>query len=127
LETSTSSLQEFASWVAIVGTSLLAAYFFAFLVFQSLNRGRQTVSWFTAIMERHFAATIAVPLSAVTAACVVILFGATSGGNLTFSLLGFKFEGASGPITLWLVCFLAMIFAVRLLWNSGKSESKETK
>ncbi len=30
---------------------------------------------------------------------------------------GFKFRGASGPVVLWIFCFLAVIFGVYLLWD----------
>lgn len=69
-------------------------------------------------MDEHFAATLGIPLSAITAACLVFLLKSTT-GPIEFEFMGFKFRGASGPIVLWVVCFLAMIFGLWLLWDKG--------
>ena len=109
-------LRTVAGWTAIIGTSLLAGYFFAFLVYHSLWHTSSADSWFVAVIEKHYAATIAVPLSAISALCVVLVLKATT-GPIEFEALGFKFRGASGPLVFWLICFLPMIWAVWLLWN----------
>jgi hypothetical protein len=61
-------------------------------------------SGFLSVIEKHFAATIGVPLSAISAACIILLLGATTGGSLEFTFLGQRFSGVSGPVTLWAVC-----------------------
>ena len=45
-----------------------------------------------------------------------------------FSFLGFEFEGASGPVVLWVLCFLAQMFGIWLLWNRSEPRraSRET-
>lgn len=112
------TLREVATWAMIVGTALLAAYFFGFLVYHTLKKTSADGSWFLTVIQKHFAATIAVPLSAISAACIVLLLRATTGGELSFTFLSLEFSGVSGPVTLWVLCFLAMILAVRLLWRS---------
>jgi hypothetical protein len=117
------TLREVASWIAILGTCALAAFFFGFLVFHSLKRTSSENSWFLTVIQKHFAATIAVPLSAISSACIVLLLGTTLGGDLSFKLLVFgEFKGASGPVTLWLLCFVAMILAVKLLWRADEKD-----
>lgn len=66
------------------------------------------------IALNHFAATVGLPSAALAALCVVFLESTT--GRIEFEGLGFKFKGASGPIVLWVVCFLAIAAAIKLLW-----------
>ncbi len=67
-------------------------------------------------LKQQYGATIGMPMSAIAAFCIVTLLRATS-GPIEFEALGFKFRGASGPIVMWFVCFLSMIFAMWLLWQ----------
>jgi hypothetical protein len=111
-------LRKLASWLAILGTWVFAAYFFGFLIYHSLWPTSSANSWFIRVLERHYAASIGLPLSAISAACIVLLLKATA-GPIEFEALGFKFRGASGPVVLWIFCFLAMILGLRLLWPLG--------
>ena len=43
---------------------------------------------------------------------LVVFFIRSSRGSLEFSLLGLKFKGPSGPITLWILTFLALVLAL---------------
>jgi hypothetical protein len=85
-------LQDGASCVAIIGTWALAAFFFGFLIFHSLKHTSAGGSWFLEVIQKHFAATIAVPLSAISSACIVLLLGATSGGDLSRISLRTKYN-----------------------------------
>ena len=58
-----------------------------------------------------------VPLAALMALCVVIILEWTT-GQIKLKVLGFELEGASGPILLWVCCFLAIVAAVRAFWVS---------
>ena len=64
------------------------------------------------------AATIGVGISAITAFCLVASLE-ISRGPIEFEALGFKFKRASGPVVLWVFCFLVMIHGVWLLWDKG--------
>jgi hypothetical protein len=108
-------LRKIASWAAILGTWGLGAYFFGWLIYHSLWHTSSSNSWFVAVIEKQYAATIGIPLSAISSACLVLLLRATA-GPIEFEGLGFKFRGASGPAVLWIFCFLAMILALKLLW-----------
>lgn len=105
-----------ATRIAVAGTWGLSAFFSIFLGYHSVVRTTTEGSWLLEVVEQHFAATIGIPLSAVSAACIVIILESTS-GPIRFEALGFKFSGASGPVVLWLFCFLAMILALKLLWT----------
>ena len=56
-------------------------------------------------------------MSAISAFCLVALLE-ISRGPIEFEVMVFKFKGASGPVVLWVFCFLAIIFAVNLLWDN---------
>ena len=64
---------------------------------------------------RHTAASVGLPLAALAALCIVILLEIYS-GDIEFEGFGFKFKGASGPVILWVICFLSMVAAIRTLW-----------
>src|SRR6266705_2339715 len=92
--TSDAALRSVASWLAILGTWALAAYFFGFLIYHSLWPTSSSNSWFIRVIELHYAATIGLPLSAISSACIILLLRVTA-GPIEFEALGFKFRGAS--------------------------------
>ncbi len=106
------------TWVAVIGTTAWTGYFFAFLVYQSLFGTSSSDNWFLQMLQNHPAATIGVGISAISAFCLVAVLE-VSRGPIEFEVLGFKFRGASGPVILWVLCFLGMIFGVWLLWDKG--------
>ncbi|HKE94355.1 MAG TPA: hypothetical protein VKB34_08640 [Povalibacter sp.] len=77
-----------------------------------------------AAFEGNLAANVGIPCSALAAfALVGTLWRAfppkQSDGQLQLKVFGLDFTGPSGPVTLWVVCFLAFIFAIRLLMKGG--------
>lgn len=110
-------LRRYASWGAVLGAALWAVYFVGFLIYHSLTPGLSSGSWFLQILEKNYAACIGVPLSALTAFCIVLLLKIVSHAPIELEALGFKFRGAAGPVVLWIFCFLAVIFGVYLLWG----------
>lgn len=110
---------QFRKWIAricVVGILCWAGFFFGFLVHQSLYGGPATNNWFLQMISRHPAATIGIGISGVSAFFLVAVLEFTV-GSMTFKVFGFKFHGAAGQIVLWILCFLAMVFGVWLLWE----------
>lgn len=68
------------------------------------------------VLQGHFPALTGIPLSAISATIVIACFR-TALGEIEFKAFGFEFKGASGPATLWVVCFLALVVGIRLLWG----------
>jgi hypothetical protein len=68
------------------------------------------------LVKAHPAAMIGIPWSGGASFSVVLVCRA-SFGNTRFNVLGLGFEGASGPIVLWAMCFLAHIVGIYTLWN----------
>jgi predicted neutral ceramidase superfamily lipid hydrolase len=69
------------------------------------------------IVKNHFAAIVGLPVVAVFSVFLVVVLQQTS-GPVKFEGLGFKFEGTSGQVVLWILCFLAMAAALKLLWTT---------
>jgi hypothetical protein len=68
------------------------------------------------IARNHFVAVVGLPSAAVFSAFLVVALQQTS-GPVKFEGLGFKFEGSSGQVVLWVICFLSITVALRLLWS----------
>jgi hypothetical protein len=105
-----SSLRRWMSWVAVAGASLFALAFFVSIVLVSF------FGIWDAIARRHFAAVVGLP-SAALAALFVVLVLRTVAGPIELKIPGFEFRGASGPIIMWIACFLAITFAISHLWS----------
>ena len=93
--------------VVPVATAVVLAGFLTLIPYEDLLE----------ISKSHFAAIVGLPVSAVFAAFLVVVLQQTS-GPVKFEGLGFKFEGTSGQVVLWVLCFLAIAGAIKLLWNA---------
>jgi hypothetical protein len=113
--TSDASLRKWVTWVGVTGTGLLGTYFFGFIICQTIWGVAEPTNWLVKLTNDHYAALVGTPMSAVTAFCIVSLLKVTS-GPIEFEAFGFKFRGASGPIVLWVFCFLSIAAAFHLLW-----------
>jgi len=100
-----------AGWLVFLGTGVFSLVFLAFIVFHSWG----SESWIVEIVKQHFSAAVGLPLAAIASICVVLLFKYAT-GPIEFRVLGFEFRGASGPIVLWAMCFLAITLGIKLLW-----------
>jgi hypothetical protein len=70
---------------------------------------------FARLLETQVRAIVGIPMAAASSFCVFWVLEATSGG-IQFEVIGFKFRGASGPVVLWVMSFLAFVAAIRVLW-----------
>ena len=68
------------------------------------------------LLLRHYPAVIGLP-SAAGAALFVVLVLRAAAGPIEFEVLGLKFRGASGPVVLWIPCFLAIVVGILTLWG----------
>jgi len=67
------------------------------------------------VTREHFAAVVGLPVSAIFSAFIVVALEQSS-GPVKFEGLGFKFEGSAGQVVLWVLCFLALVIGIRVLW-----------
>jgi len=76
--------------------------------------GARLRTWLTS----HPAQNLGIPCATIAAYAIVAALLKSSvetSGQLVFKAFGLEFTGPAGPITLWLMCFLAFVFAIRLL------------
>jgi hypothetical protein len=68
------------------------------------------------LVINHPAAFIGIPWAGGASFSVVLVCRA-SFGNVRFGVgKWLSFDGASGPIVLWILCFAAHIFGIHILW-----------
>jgi hypothetical protein len=98
-------------WIAVGLVTLLSIYFFGIIGW----RGVQNGYWIKNTQD-HFAAIVGLPAAAVGSLFLVLVLRLTT-GPIEVEIPGLKFKGAAAPIVFWLVCFLAMAYAIRMLWS----------
>ena len=106
----TQSMKRLIIWGGMIAAGLIGLSYVVFIIYWTWNEG-----WVKEVITEHFAATIGLPLSAIGAFLLVTVLQ-ISAGKIEFEALGFKFRGASGPAVLWVLCFLAISTAIKVLW-----------
>ena len=81
------------------------------------SNGGKLAAWFTAYPAQNLGLPWAAIASLAIVAILMKAFAASSDAAyaLQFKAFGLEFSGPSGPITLWLLCFLGFVFALKLL------------
>ncbi len=91
---------------------LVMAFIIAYIVFTSGREGD-----FVALMVRYPGSMLGVPFCTMMALLIVLLLR-TVEGPIEFSAFGISFKGASGPILMWVICFAALAWATKYLWDA---------
>ena len=104
-------LRKILSWAAVIGVITYGVLLFALF----LVRGAGAEQMDDLVLT-HYPTVVGLP-SAAAAALFVVLVLKAAAGPIEFEALGFKFKGASGPVVLWVMCFLAIVLAIRVVWN----------
>ena len=99
-------------WIALVSAGLWGTFMGAFLGYHSFLG---TDPWMVRLVEKQFAAMVLVPMAGLGSLCLVLMLRLSS-GPIEFKGIGFEFRGASGQLVLWVVCFIALVAAIKLLW-----------
>jgi hypothetical protein len=92
---------------------MLAAFFSG----KDGSLGARLSAWFTAYPAQN----LGIPCAAISAFAIVAVLLITfpplsdASGQLAFKVFSLEFSGPSGPITLWLMCFLGFVVALKLL------------
>ena|SRR5215471_14691072 len=68
------------------------------------------------VMKSHLPSVLGLPCAAI-AALVIVLVLRTVSGAIEFKVVGLELKGAAGPIIMWVVCFLAMAWAIGHTWE----------
>jgi hypothetical protein len=116
-------LVQYAPTLAVAAVGLGIAGYIAALALATFlpdalgGRGAQLAAAFTS----HTAQNIGVPCAAVSAFAIVAALlrafppSTHANGQVQLKAFGLEFTGPSGPVTLWLMCFLGFVSALRLL------------
>jgi hypothetical protein len=94
----------------VVGVIALGCYL-AFIASSWYWRG----GWISDLFQKHYVFFVGLPFAGFIAYFVVGTLENVR-GQIEFEVLGLKFKGASGPIIMWVVVFLAIVVAIRLVW-----------
>jgi hypothetical protein len=65
---------------------------------------------------RHFATIFGLPAAAAASLLIVLVTRAVS-GPMAVNLLGLNFRGAASEALMWVICFLAISYAVQSTWK----------
>jgi hypothetical protein len=118
-----SSLVDYAPTLAIAAVAFgllgyaVALALAAFFSKKAGSTGARLAAW----IKTATAQNLGIPCAAISAfAIVAALLKAyppqlNETGQLEFKAFGLEFSGPSGPITLWLMCFLGFVLALKLL------------
>ncbi|MGF6555883.1 hypothetical protein ABIA48_002263 [Pseudomonas sp. S30_BP2TU TE3576] len=102
--------QLFMRWGSVVALATIGSVFLVLFVGSAFYDKR-----FNEILYDHLAAAIGVPLAALTALTLVLALEQVS-GDVEIEAWGLKFKGASGPIVMWVLCFLTLVTGIKALW-----------
>lgn len=111
---------QFLIWLvaSLLGLGILV-YFVTLALAFIFNVKR--LSKFKQMIESNMAFNVGIPASGIGAFGIVALFWSAfpqlgpSEEPLSLQFLDLEFTGPSGPITLWMACFLSLVFAMYLL------------
>ena len=67
------------------------------------------------ILQEHYQAIIGLPAAGAVSFILVVFLRQTA-GPIQFEGLGFKFSGAASQVVMWVVCFLAITGAIKMVW-----------
>ena len=104
--------RKIVTWLCLVaGIGLVAVTYFP-VIRAALNQD----SWLLEIFRQHYAAIFGLPGAALLSFILVVVFEARF-DRIEMEIANvLKFRGASGPVILWVLCFLSMTLAIKLLW-----------
>jgi len=70
---------------------------------------------FKTLVIYQFQVIVLLPVSGLFSFVLVASFQKFS-GDIEFKALGFEFSGASGPVIMWAISFIAIVVSINLLW-----------
>ena len=110
-QTPSSLMRAVAAWVTLIGVVVFVGAYLCLFVYWMYR----DFEFFGPIAHDHFQAVIGLRFGALAALCIVLFLEFRS-GHMEVQGFGFKFRGASGPAIIWLLCFLGISAAIKMLW-----------
>jgi hypothetical protein len=87
-----------------------------FLSFVLLSTFVWTGGWIMVLFREHYVFFVGLPLAALLAHFLVGTLENTR-GQIQFEAAGVTFKGASGPIIMWVLVYLALVVSFTLAWS----------
>jgi hypothetical protein len=107
-----SLVRQVVTWLCVISGPALAAITF----FPIVRAALQQQQWLLTIFQQHYVVIFGLPSAALLSFMLVVVFEARF-DNIEMEIANIvKFRGASGPIILWVLCFLSIASAIKLLW-----------
>ena len=94
--------------LAIIAVAVLVGLW---VVFVDIDRQQ-----YIDLVVGHFPAVVGLPMAAIAAFVLVAYLQQRSGEGVRFKGLGFEFEGPSGQVVLWAICFIVIALMIKVLW-----------
>ena len=95
--------------IILLGTILVFAYLFYII------RWAFTYPETPKLIAEHVAAVVGLPICAIGSFVLIYLLKVGK-APIEIEALSFKFKGAAGPVILWIFCFLAMAYGIKMLF-----------
>ena len=105
-------IKELSSWVFVGGAALLSIATLGAIAIMGIRRKE-----YYQISIKHFPTVVGLPMAAITSLFIVLVCDVIAGNTIKFKVWGLEFEGGSGQVILWVVVFLAIATAIKLLWE----------
>jgi hypothetical protein len=105
-------IKELSSWVFVGGAALLSVATLGAIAIMGIRRKE-----YYRISIKHFSTVVGLPMAAITSLFIVLVCDVIAGNTIKFKVWGLEFEGGSGQVILWVVVFLAIATAIKLLWE----------
>lgn len=107
-------LQATMGWVSVIIITCFGVYLLYKLQHIGVYDPNGNNFWHT-IVKEQIPTMVGLPMAGLAALFMTLVLRATN-GPVEFKALGMEFKGGSGPIVFWIICFLAIVLSIKLLW-----------
>ena len=98
--------------ISIFGVAFAGVGSIAFGWIADLTFGRDI--WQSFVLN-NFELVMGMPMAAALAFCIVMIFYGSFEGPLKMKIGVLEIEGSAGPILLWAVCFMVVVWSINIL------------
>ena len=113
VDRSNKALKTYVNWAFFIAAAVFSCFNAGFVITQTYLG----TPAFMQIVYEHFTAIVALPFAGFASLGLVLLLESRSSQPLEFKIPGgFEFKGASGPIILWILCFITVTICIKFLW-----------
>lgn len=109
--TQKSLLQQVMSWVVVV---VLTAFAVAAL-YRLFTFSEPQETFWEDLFRYQFPVVVGMPMAGLGALFVTLVLR-ISNGPLEFDIGGLSFKGGAAPIVFWVICFMCITGAMKMLW-----------